>query len=189
MKYIEWFLKQYVRHCGLEESVCAWKGTGCVFESWYSSQTLRLLGPLRGFLGTFGLIQKLYEQHMKINILSLNVMARFTVLCSLFTVLCSFNRQPVDFYKYIVPNRFEGSKILRVCNSERRKQIRCVYKGSKKIVAFRKLHYPLYAWTQRGAWQLMERSEIIFHFRELNSFFSLYPASSVDQQEQIPWKE
>ena len=54
-----------VRYCGLVVSVPAWNGTGCEFDSWQCriyipcSLSLRLLGSLRGSLGTYGLTQKL----------------------------------------------------------------------------------------------------------------------------------
>ena len=54
-----------VRHCGLVVSAPAWDGTGCEFDSWQCriyipcSLNLRLLGSLRGSLGTCGLTQKL----------------------------------------------------------------------------------------------------------------------------------
>ena len=54
-----------VRHCGLVVSTPAWDGTGCEFDSWQCriyipcSLSLRLLGSLRGSLGTYGLTQKL----------------------------------------------------------------------------------------------------------------------------------
>ena len=54
-----------VRHCGLVGSAPAWDGTGCEFDSWQCrinipcSLSLRLLGSLRGSLGTYGLTQKL----------------------------------------------------------------------------------------------------------------------------------
>ena len=53
------------RHCGLVVSTPAWDGTGCEFDSWQGriyipcSLSLRLLGSLRGSLGTYGLTQKL----------------------------------------------------------------------------------------------------------------------------------
>ena len=53
------------RHCGLVVSTPAWDGTGCEFDSWQCriyipcSLSLRLLGSLRGSLGTYGLTQKL----------------------------------------------------------------------------------------------------------------------------------
>ena len=52
-------------HCGLVVSAPAWDGTGCEFDSWQCriyipcSLSLRLLGSLRGSLGTYGLTQKL----------------------------------------------------------------------------------------------------------------------------------
>ena len=55
----------FVRHCGLVGSASAWDGTGCEFDSWQCriyfpcSLSLRLLGFLRGSLGTYGLTQKL----------------------------------------------------------------------------------------------------------------------------------
>ena len=54
-----------LRHCGLVGSAPAWDGTGCEFDSWQCriyipcSLSLRLLGSLRGSLGTYGLTQKL----------------------------------------------------------------------------------------------------------------------------------
>ena len=54
-----------VRHCGLVGSAPARDGTGCEFDSWQCriyipcSLSLRLLGSLRGSLGTYGLTQKL----------------------------------------------------------------------------------------------------------------------------------
>ena len=54
-----------VRHCGLVVSAPAWDGTGCEFDSWQCriyipcSLSLRLLGSLRGSLGTYSLTQKL----------------------------------------------------------------------------------------------------------------------------------
>ena len=65
-----WFTITYnyyviVRHCGLVVSTPAWDGTGCEFDSWQCwiyipcSLSLRLLGSLRGSLGTYGLTQKL----------------------------------------------------------------------------------------------------------------------------------
>ena len=50
-----------IRYCGL----VAWFRTGCEFDSWQCriyipcSLSLRLLGSLRGSLGTYGLTQKL----------------------------------------------------------------------------------------------------------------------------------
>ena len=55
----------YNCHCGLVVSAPAWDGTGCEFDSWQCriyipcSLSLRLLGSLRGSLGTYGLTQKL----------------------------------------------------------------------------------------------------------------------------------
>ena len=55
---------QHARHCGLVVSALAWDGTGCEFDSWQCriyipcSLSLRLLGSLRGSLGTYGLTQK-----------------------------------------------------------------------------------------------------------------------------------
>ena len=55
----------FVRHCGLVGSAPVWDGTGCKFDSWQCriyipcSLSLRLLGFLRGSLGTCGLTQKL----------------------------------------------------------------------------------------------------------------------------------
>ena len=52
-------------NCGLVVSTPAWDGTGCEFDSWQCriyipcSLSLRLLGSLRGSLGTYGLTQKL----------------------------------------------------------------------------------------------------------------------------------
>ena len=54
-----------IRHCGLVVSAPAWDGTGCELDSWQCriyipcSLSLRLLGSLRGSLGTYGLTQKL----------------------------------------------------------------------------------------------------------------------------------
>ena len=53
------------RHCGLVGSAPTWNGTGCEFDSGKfriympCSLSLRLLGSLRGSLGTYGLTQKL----------------------------------------------------------------------------------------------------------------------------------
>ena len=53
------------RHCGLVVSAFAWDETGCEFDSWQCriyipcSLSLRLLGSLRGSLGTYGSTQKL----------------------------------------------------------------------------------------------------------------------------------
>ena len=53
-----------VRHCGIVVSAPAWDGTGCEFDSWQCriyipcSLSLRLLGFLRGSLGTYDLTQK-----------------------------------------------------------------------------------------------------------------------------------
>ena len=58
-------LLKNVRHCGLVVSAPAWDGTGCEFDSRPCriyipcSLSLRLLGSLRGSLGTYGLTQKL----------------------------------------------------------------------------------------------------------------------------------
>ena len=55
----------HVRHCGLVVSAPAWDGTDCEFDSWQCriyipcSLSSRLLGSLRGSLGTYGLTQKL----------------------------------------------------------------------------------------------------------------------------------
>ena len=57
------------RHCGLVVSAPAWDGTGCEFDSWQCriyipcSLSLRLLGSLRGALGTNGLTQKLCKKN------------------------------------------------------------------------------------------------------------------------------
>ena len=54
-----------VRHCGLVVLTPIWDGTGCEFDSWQCriyipcSLSLRLLGSLRGSLGTYGLTRKL----------------------------------------------------------------------------------------------------------------------------------
>ena len=70
---IWWFVKTppfrrlqgWWTHCGLVVSAPAWDGTGCEFDSWQCliyipcSLSLRLLGFLRGSLGTYGLTQKL----------------------------------------------------------------------------------------------------------------------------------
>ena len=58
-------LNKKVRHCGLVVSASACDGSGCEFDSWQCriyipcSLSLRLLGSLRGSLGTYGLTQKL----------------------------------------------------------------------------------------------------------------------------------
>ena len=61
-----WAIRHWtIRHCGLVGSAPAWDGTGCEFDSWQCriyipcSLNLRLLGSLRGSLGTYGLTQKL----------------------------------------------------------------------------------------------------------------------------------
>ena len=64
-----WFLSSFIsklnRCCGLVVSAIAQDGTGCEFDSWQCriyipcSLSLRLLGSLRGSLGTYGLTQKL----------------------------------------------------------------------------------------------------------------------------------
>ena len=68
--------KIIVRHCGLVGSVPAWDRTGCEFDSWQCqiyipcSLSLRLLGSLRGSLGTYGLTQKLCWKKIR-NVVSL----------------------------------------------------------------------------------------------------------------------
>ena len=72
--YIRWILNinlfylylfNFVCHCGLVVSAPAWDWTGCDFDSWQCwiyipcSSSLRLLGTLQGFLGAYGLTQKL----------------------------------------------------------------------------------------------------------------------------------
>ena len=58
-------LIQQTKNCGLVVSTPAWDGTGCEFDSWQCriyiqcSLSLRLLGSLRGSLGTYGLTHKL----------------------------------------------------------------------------------------------------------------------------------
>ena len=58
------------RHCGLVGSASAWDGTGCEFDSWQcriyipSSLSLRLLGSLRGFLGTYWLDTKIVLKYI-----------------------------------------------------------------------------------------------------------------------------
>ena len=57
--------KWFTSHCGLVVSAPAWDGTGCEFDSWQCriyipcSLSLRLLGSLRGSLGTYGLTTKI----------------------------------------------------------------------------------------------------------------------------------
>ena len=61
---ITWPFITRIRHSGLVGSAPAWDGTGCEFDSWQCriyipcSLSLRLLGSLRGSLGTYGLTQK-----------------------------------------------------------------------------------------------------------------------------------
>ena len=61
-----------VCHCGLVGSAPTWDGIGCEFNSWQCriyipcSLSLRLLGSLRGSLGTYGLTQKLCYKKISI---------------------------------------------------------------------------------------------------------------------------
>ena len=60
---------KHKQNCGLVVSAPAWDGTGCEFDSWQCriyipcSLSLRLLGSLRGSLGTNGLTQKLCRKN------------------------------------------------------------------------------------------------------------------------------